>query len=41
MEDAVIMPIYQKCNANLIRSNVKNIAFHAVAINRIYKTTSK
>ena len=41
MEDAVISPIYQKCNANLIKSNVKNIAFHAVAINRIYKTTSK
>ena len=41
MEDAVISPIYQKCNANLIKSGVKNIAFHAVAINRIYKTTSK
>lgn len=41
MEDAVIMPIYQKCNANLIRGNVKNIAFHAVAINRIYKKTTK
>ena len=41
MNDAVIMPVYQKCNANLIRSNVKNIAFHAVAINRIYKNTTK
>lgn len=41
MEDAVISPIYQKCNANLIKSGVRNIAFHAVAINRIYKTTSK
>ena len=41
LEDAVIMPIYQKCNANLIKSNVKNIAFHAVAINRIYKSTTK
>ena len=41
MEDAVISPIYQKCNANLIKSNVRNVAFHAVAINRIYKTTSK
>lgn len=41
MEDAVIMPVYQKCNANLIKSNVKNIAFHAVAINRIYKNTTK
>ena len=41
LNDAVIMPIYQKCNANLIKGNVKNIAFHAVAINRIYKTTTK
>lgn len=41
MDDVVIMPIYQKCNANLIKSNVRNIAFHAVAINRIYKSTTK
>ena len=41
MEDAVIMPVYQKCNANLIKSNVKGVAFHAVAINRIYKNTTK
>ncbi|MBR1536457.1 MAG: hypothetical protein IJ630_05930 [Treponema sp.] len=41
MDDAVIMPIYQKCNANLIKSNVLGIAFHAVAINRIYKNTTK
>ena len=41
LEDAVIAPIYQKCNANLIKSNVKGIAFHAVAINRIYKSTTK
>ena len=41
MEDAAISPIYQKCNANLIKSNVKGIAFHAVAINKIYKNTTK
>ncbi|MBE6353178.1 peptide ABC transporter substrate-binding protein [Treponema sp.] len=41
MEDAVISPIYQKCNANLIKKNVRGIAFHAVAINRIYKNTTK
>ena len=41
MEDAVISPIYQKCNANLIKSGVRDVAFHAVAINRIYKHTSK
>ena len=41
LDDAVILPIYQKCNADLIKSNVKNIAFHAVAINRIYKSTTK
>lgn len=41
LEDAVIMPVYQKCNANLIKNNVKGVAFHAVAINRIYKSTTK
>lgn len=41
MEDAVISPIYQKRNGDLIKPNVKNIAFHAVAINRIYKSTTK
>ena len=41
MDDAVIMPIYQKCNADLINPSVRNIAFHAVAINRIYKKTTK
>ena len=41
MEDAAISPVYQKCNANLIKNNVKGIAFHAVAINKIYKSTTK
>ena len=41
MEDAAISPVYQKCNANLIKSNVKGVAFHAVAINKIYKSTTK
>ena len=41
MDDAAISPVYQKCNANLIKSNVKGVAFHAVAINKIYKNTTK
>ena len=41
MEDAAISPVYQKCNANLIKSNVKGVVFHAVAINKIYKSTTK
>ncbi|MCR5290258.1 MAG: peptide ABC transporter substrate-binding protein [Treponema sp.] len=41
MENAIVFPIYQQCNADLIKSNVKNIAFHPVAINRIYKKTTK
>ena len=41
MKDAAISPVYQKCNANLIKSNVKGVAFHAVAINKIYKNTTK
>ena len=41
MEDVAVVPVYQKCNADLIKQNVKGIAFHAVAINRIYKHATK
>ena len=41
MDDVAVSPVYQQCNADLIKSNVKGIAFHAVAINRIYKHTTK
>jgi len=41
MEQAVIMPLYQQANADLIKSSVKGIAFHSVAVNRIYKAASK
>lgn len=41
MDDAVIFPIYQKGNAVMIKSNVKGIEFHSVAINRVFKNTTK
>ena len=41
MEDAAIIPLYTQCNADMIKSNVKNVEFHAVAINRIYKNATK
>ena len=41
MDDAVISPIYQKCHINLIKKGINGVAFHAVAINRIYKHTTK
>ncbi|MCR5763994.1 MAG: peptide ABC transporter substrate-binding protein, partial [Treponema sp.] len=41
MEDVAVVPVYQQCNADLIKPNVKGIAFHAVAINRIYKHATK
>lgn len=41
MGNAIVSPVYQQCNADLIKPNVKGIAFHAVAINRIYKNTTK
>lgn len=40
MDDAVILPVYQKGNAVLIKSNVKGIEFHSVGINRVYKNTT-
>ncbi len=41
MDEAVIFPIYQKGNAVMIKSNVKGIEFHSVAINRVFKNTTK
>lgn len=41
MDDAVIFPVYQKGNAVMIKSNVKGIEFHSVAINRVFKNTTK
>ncbi|MBO7357951.1 MAG: peptide ABC transporter substrate-binding protein [Lachnospiraceae bacterium] len=39
MEEAVIAPLYTKANATLISSDVVDIDFHPVAINRVYKRT--
>ncbi len=36
-EESVIMPVYQNCNATLVKSNVKGIEYHSVGLNRVYK----
>lgn len=41
MDDAVILPVYQKGNALLIKTGVTAIEFHSVGTNRIYKNTKK
>lgn len=41
MDEAVIYPLYQQCNADMIKSNVKGIEFHPVALNRVFKNTVK
>jgi oligopeptide transport system substrate-binding protein len=41
MDEAVILPVYQKGNAVIIKKNVSGIDFHSVGINRIYKNTVK
>ena len=41
MDEAVIFPIYQKCDATLVKSNVSGVEFHSVAINRVYKNADK
>ncbi len=41
MKEAVILPLYQQCNSDMIRPGVKGIAFHPVGISRIYKLASK
>lgn len=41
MEEAVIVPLYTKADANMIKSNVKGIDFHPVALNRVFKNAVK
>lgn len=41
MEEAVILPVYQKGSAVMIKSNVKNVEFHSVGVSRIYKNVVK
>jgi oligopeptide transport system substrate-binding protein len=40
MDDAVILPVYQKGDAVMIKAGVEGIEFHSVGINRIYKNAS-
>ncbi|WP_320130497.1 peptide ABC transporter substrate-binding protein [uncultured Sphaerochaeta sp.] len=41
MKQAVIFPLYQQANADMIKSNVSGIEFHPIALNRVYKNTAK
>ncbi len=41
LQDAVIFPVYQQSDACMVKSNVKDVAFHAVALNRVFKDASK
>lgn len=41
MDDAVILPVYQKGNAVMQRSNVEGVEYHSIAINRYFKNVKK
>jgi len=41
MDEAVILPIYQKGNAVMIKSNVSGIEHHSVGVTRIFKNVTK
>lgn len=41
LEDAGILPVYQKGNAVMIKSNVSGVDFHAVGVSRILKNAVK
>lgn len=41
MDEAVIVPLYTKADANMIKANVSDIEFHPVALNRVYKNAVK
>lgn len=39
MDNMVILPVYQKNNAMMVKSNVVNLECHPVALNRVFKNT--
>ena len=41
MDQAVILPVYQKGSAVMIKKNVSGIEFHSVGISRVFKNTTK
>ncbi|NCC78320.1 MAG: peptide ABC transporter substrate-binding protein [Clostridia bacterium] len=41
MDEAVIMPVYQKGDAVMVRSGVEGVEFHSVGINRVFKNATK
>ncbi|HWR22472.1 MAG TPA: peptide ABC transporter substrate-binding protein [Feifaniaceae bacterium] len=41
MDEAVIVPLYTKADANMIKGGVSGIEFHPVALNRVFKNAVK
>ena len=39
-DEAVILPVYQNCNASLVKSDVSGIEFHSVGLNRVYNNVT-
>ncbi len=40
MDNMVILPVYQKCNAMMVKASVKNLECHSIALNRVFKDTT-
>ena len=41
LDEAVILPLYQQSDACMMKSNVKDVDFHAVALIRVFKHATK
>ena len=41
LDEAVIFPLYQQSDACMIKSSVKGVDFHAVALVRVFKNATK
>ncbi len=39
MNEMVILPVYQKANAMMVKSSVQNLQCHSIALNRVFKDT--
>lgn len=36
-DEAVILPVYQNCNAELVKPDISGIEFHSVGLNRVFR----
>jgi oligopeptide transport system substrate-binding protein len=41
LQQAAIYPLYTQCNVEMVSAKVKGIAYHPIALNRVFKDAEK